>query len=259
MGLTDLFRRGRSTVVLGPRQFSLAVAGHGIECRPRLPCSAAHLADGSLVFGPFDPAGARASGPIKTALIKPGTPPSGTLEKRAISANSIVTYSTAQRGSTQLVLSLGMTGFDDVLETFRTGPVQGAWKIVTDNHEIVWPTKLALRAHGDLSSDGGYTLALDGSTVNVIHLYGPLHGEKIPPPEMLNATNQSQLDAGSLDGTVRAVKHYTFEGDGSAQRYYYAHLDSAVIYLIRARATLDDAKLLFAAADQVASSLAPRF
>lgn len=260
MGLTDLFKRGRSSVVLGPRSFSLAITGYGIESVPRLPATIAHLADGTLVFGPYDAVSARASGEIKNVLIRPGTPPTGVLEPRAISENSIITYSTAQRGSTQLVLGPGMQSYESVLESFRAMPHGGEWRLVADNHEIIWPAGLMLRGTGSLADEHGpYELVLDGNKTNVINLYGPLSGDKIPAPEQLNAVGQTRIDADSMPGAVKPVKHYTFEGDATAQRYYYVHLDAAVIYLVRARATTEAAKTLFAAADAVARSLRPRF
>jgi hypothetical protein len=289
MGLTDLFKRGRSSVVLGPRTFTLALVGHGVEMVPRLPATIAHLVDGTIVVGPYDAATAKASGNVKNVLVRPGTPPTGALERRAITDNSIVTYSTAQRGSTQLVLGPGMQSYDDVLAAFQPMPHVGDWRLVTDNHEFTWPAGLTLRATGNLTAEHGpyeFTLAaerprreatgeaagratgmnaeggqlsLDGSQVNVINLYGPLAGDKIPAPEQLNAAGQTRIDADTLPGTIRPVKHYTFEGDASAQRYYYVHLDAAVIYLLRARASVDAAKTVFAAADTIARSLRPRF
>ena len=104
MGLTDLFKRGRSTLVaLGARQFTLAITGHGISARPILPASIAHLADGTLVLGPFDLPAARASGTVRTVCIQAGTPPTRAFIKHAMSETSIVTYSTEERGSTKLV------------------------------------------------------------------------------------------------------------------------------------------------------------
>src|SRR3954469_4525254 len=110
MGLLDVFKRTRSSVVLGPPKFLIVIAGHGIEARPRLPTAAAHLTDGTLIFGPFDLPAARASGQIRNVLIKPGESPTAVLEPRTVSdgGGGIVTYSTAQRGTTQLVLGTGM-------------------------------------------------------------------------------------------------------------------------------------------------------
>lgn len=260
MGLTDLFKRGRSNVVLGARTFSLAITGHGVSARPILPASVAHLADGTLVLGPFDLPAAKASGTVRTVCIQPGTPPTRAFIKHAMSETSIVTYSTEERGTTKMVLGTGMQSYDDVLAAFGTTHDDQAWRIVTDNHEIAWPAGFTLRASGNLADEhGAYELRLDGSPANVIHLYGPLHGEKIPPPEALNAVGQSRIDASTLSGVIKPVKHYTFEGDATAQRYYYVHLDATVIYLVRARAAIDAASTVFAAADAVAQSLRPRF
>lgn len=260
MGLTDLLKRGRSNAVLGARQFTLAITGHGVTARPILPASIAHLADGTLVLGPFDLPAAKASGTVRTVCIQAGAPPTRPLIKHAMSDTSIVTYSTEERGTTKLVLGTGMQSYDDVMSAFGTTSDVDPWRVVTDNHEIVWPAGFTLRASGNLADEhGAYELRMDGSPVNVIHLYGPLHGDKIPPAEALNAAGQSRIDAATLPGVTKPVKHYTFEGDAMAQRYYYVHLDSAVIYLVRARASLDAAKAVFAAADIVAQTLRPRF
>jgi hypothetical protein len=260
MGLTDLFKRGRSNVILGARHFTLSITGYGVSARPILPASIAHLADGTLVLGPFDLPAAKASGSVRTACIQAGTPPTRAFIKHAMSDTSIVTYSTEERGTTKMVLGTGMQSYDDVIASFGTVPCADEWHIVTDNHEITWPSGFTLHASGNLADEhGAYELRSGGSPVNVIHLYGPLHGEKVPPPEALNAVGQSRIDAASFDGVIKPVKHYTFEGDATAQRYYYVHLDSAVIYLVRARASIDAAKNVFAAADSVAQTLRPRF
>lgn len=260
MGFADLFKRGRSTVVLGARQFTLAITGHGVSARPILPASIAHLADGTLVLGPFDLVAARASGSVRTVCIQPGTPPTRAFVKHAMSETSIVTYSTEERGTTKLVLGGGLQSYDEVLSAFGPAATAEPWRIVTDNHEILWPARFTLRASGNLADEhGAYELRQDGSPTNAIHFYGPLQGDRIPPPEALNTIGQSRIDAASIPGVVRPVKHYTFEGDATAQRYYYIHLDAAVVYLARARATIDAASTVFAAADAVARSLRARF
>ncbi|MFN0246955.1 MAG: hypothetical protein ACKV2T_08595 [Kofleriaceae bacterium] len=260
MGLTDLFKRGHSAsdVALGPRQFSLSIMGHGVSARPLLPASIAHLADGTLVLGPFDLPAARASGTVRTLCIQAGTPPTGAFVKHSMSDTSIVTYTTEERGTTKLVLGMGVQSYDDMLASFGTIPNAAPWRIVTDNHELAWPAGFTLRASGDLADEhGAYELRLDGSPTNVIQFYGPFHDDQVPPPETLNSAGQTRIDAGSLPGVVKPVKHYTFEGDSTAQRYYYVHLDSSVIYLVRARAAIDAAPAVFAAADAVAQSLRP--
>jgi hypothetical protein len=263
MGFLDVFKRGRSSVIIASRQFSMTIAGFGVEVRPKLPAAAAHLADGTLVFGPYDVAAARALGPLKNVLIRPGTPPIGLLAKHAMSASSIVTYSTAQRGTTQLVLGTGMHDYDDVLETVKTAPHDAQWRIITDDHEIVWPATLLLRVDGNLSTRSGYELALDGSTDKVITFHGPYIGERIPRPEQLLSPGQSWGESGSFDGTVKAVKWFTvghtLDGIASLQRYYFVHLDSTAVYLVRAQTTADSAPAMFGAADFVARSLRPRF
>jgi len=259
MGLLDVFRRSRSSALLGPRAFTLTVAGHGIETRARLPLAAAHLSDGTLVFGPYDLPAARSSGRIRTALIQPGTAPSAPLAPHSMNENSIVTYSSEERGTTKLVLGAGMRDHGELLEAFGPAPHAAIWRIVTDQIDVWWPAGFSLRATGDVHApDGPFHLAHDGSPHDAIHLYGPLAGDHIPPPERLQAGGGVRIDAGSLDGADRAIKHYTFEGDAAAQRYYYVHLDAQVIYLVRARASIGTAAVLFKAADVVCASLKPR-
>jgi hypothetical protein len=260
MGLLDVFKRSRGTLVLGPRQFTLVIAGHGIEARPRMPIAAAHLSDGTLVFGPFDLPAARSSGQIRTLLINPGSAPTTHLAPHSISDNSIVTYSSAERGTTHLVLSTGMRDHSDILEAVSIGAHPAIWRIVTDQIDCWWPAGFSLRATGDTTApEGPIHLAHEGSSHDAIHLFGPLIGENIPSPERLHGGNGTRIDAGSLEGAMKPIKHYTFEGDASALRYYFVHLDTAAIYLVRARASIDKAATVFKAADVLCASLKPRF
>lgn len=264
MGFLDVFKRGRSNVLLGSRQFTLTIAGFGIEAKPRLPATAAHLADGMIIFGPYDVAAARALGEIKNVLIRPGSPPMGLLARHALSENSIVTYSSAQRGSTQLVLGTGMRDYDPVLESVSIADHPAGWRIITDDHEIVWPATMVLRVDGNLANHTGpYELALDGSMHDVITFHGPLIGDRIPRPEQLLSPGQSWGESGSFDGTVKTVRWFTVGhtlGDvATLLRYYLVPIDRDAIYLLRAQATEDSAPAMFGAADFVARSLRPRF
>lgn len=260
MGLLDVFKRTRSSVVLGPRSFSLVIAGHGIETRPRLPIAAAHLVDGTLVFGPYDLAAARAQNLVRNVLIRPGAPPTGALLRHSMSESSIVTYSTAERGTTQLVLGTGMRDHHEVLEAISVAAQPPLWRIVTDQIDCWWPAGFSLRASGDVIGDAGpFHLAHEGSTTDLIQLFGPLVGAQIPAPDQLTTNGGTRIDAGQLDGAVGPIKHFTFESDASAQRYYYVHLDPTAIYLVRARATTDKAALVFKAADTVCASFKPRY
>jgi hypothetical protein len=260
MGLLDVFKRSRSSVLLKPRAFALTIAGHGVEARARLPLAAAHLSDGTLVFGPFDLPAARSSGQIRTALIQPGSAPSAELTPHSTSDSGIVTYTSEERGTTKLVLGAGQRDHGELLASFGPAPHAAIWRIITDQIDLWWPAGFSLRATGDVNApDGPFHLAHDGSPHDAIHLWGPLAGDNIPPPERLQAGGGTRIDAGSLAGAERPVKHYTFESDASAQRYYYVHLDAQVIYLVRARAAIDSAAVVFKAADVVCASLKPRF
>ncbi|MEO7096761.1 MAG: hypothetical protein ABI175_26115, partial [Polyangiales bacterium] len=169
-------------------------------------------------------------------------------------------YSTAERGTTQLVLGTGMRDHHEVLEAISVAAQPPLWRIITNQIDCWWPAGFSLRASGDMAGEHGpFDLAHDGSAHDTIQFFGPLVGEQIPAPEQLQANRSPRIDAGQLDGAVRPIKHYTFEGDASAQRYYYVHLDDAAIYLVRARATIDKAAMVFKAADTVCASLKPRF
>ena len=268
MGLLDVFRRSRSSALHGPRAFSLSIAGHGVEARLRLPIAAAHLSDGTLVFGPFDLPAARSSGNIRSAVIQPGASPSAPLSPHSTSSAGIVTYTSEERGTTKLVLGAGMRDHDELLASFGPAPHAPIWRLVTDQIDAWWPAGFSLRATGDVQApDGPFHLAHDGSRHDAIHLWGPLVGDNIPPPERLNhglASSTSsgggtRIDAGQIDGAVLAVKHYTFESDASAQRYYYVRLNAQVIYLVRARAAIDTSAAVFKAADILCASLKPRY
>lgn len=258
MGLTDLFRRGRSSAFIESGPFALSITGHGIRIQPILPATIAHLADSTIVVGPFDMVAARASSEVvKTVAIHAGTPPAGELERRAMSDASIVTYSTAERGTTQLVCGVGVTNYRELLTSVSVLPPAAEWRIVTDNHELVWPAGLTVRATGDRRAEHG-PYELYASKTEVVNVYGPLIGDRIPAPEVLNAIGQQRIDAGSLPGVVKTVKHYTFEGDATAQRYYYVPLDATAVMLVRARTSVAAATELFAMADVVAQTLRPR-
>jgi len=263
MGFLDAFKRGRSNVLISSRQFTLTISGFGIEARPRLPATAAHLADGTIVFGPYDIAAARALGTIRNVLIRPGTPPTGLLAKHALSENSIVTYSTAQRGSTQLVLGTGMRDYDAVLQSVQTVEHRPQWRIITDDHEIVWPATMVLRVDGNLANrTGPYELALDGSTEKLITFHGPFIGERIPRPEQLLSPGQRWGDSGSLAGAVKTVRWFTvghtLDDVAWLVRFYFVPLEGSAVYLLRAQATEESAPAMFGAADFVARSLRPR-
>ena len=260
MGLLDVFKRARSSVLVGPRRFALTIAGHGIETRPRLPIAAAHLSDGTLVFGPFDLPAARSSGQIRSAVITPGSSPSAPLAPHSTSNAGIVTYTSEERGTTKLVLGAGLRDHGELLESLTPASHAAVWRLVTDQVDLWWPPGFSLRATGDATAaDGPFHLTHDGSPHDAIHLWGPLSGDNIPPPERLQAGGGTRIDAASLDGAVSPIKHYTFESDASAQRYYYVPLDAQVIYLVRARAALDTAATVFKAADVLCASLKPRF
>lgn len=262
MGLLDVFKRTRSSILMGSgqRTFTLVVAGHGIETRPRLPATTAHLADGTLVFGPVDLAAAKAQGVVPSVLVRPGAAPTAMLERRAMSDHGIVTYSSAQRGTTQLILGTGMRDHDELLEAVGIANQPAGWRLVTDQIDVAWPAGFSLRASGDTTAEHGpMHLAHEGSAHDVIYLYGPLIGDAIPAPEQLQTGGGTRIDAAAFDGAVKSVRHYTFEGDAFAQRYYYVPLDSSAIYLVRACATIDKASMVFAAADLMCRSLKPRW
>lgn len=269
MGLLDVFRKGGAEKAKRPqpRQFSLVIAGYGVEAKPKLPAGVAHLEDSTLIFGPMNAAPAKAQaaqGGLKNVLLKPGKAPRGVLEKRPIPGSPIVTYSTGQEGTTQLALGNGMDSYEAVLEGFRAtdGPAQ--WTIVTDDHEIRWPAKLTLRADGDLNPGSWpYEFGLDGSAENLLYLQGPLTGpEQIPPPARLIAPGMEMVGQGDVKGTVNAViwieLAYEHGGAKWKKRFYYIPIDSESVYLLRAQVTEAVSAKMFEAADLIATSFRPR-
>lgn len=219
MGIIDRLRRSRPDLG-APRAFSLAIAGFGVELVPHIPCTAAHLEDGTLVFG------AKHGG--RNAMIKPGTPPRGELAPRTTSERGIITYSTAQRGSTQLVLGPGVASCDELFAAFTVADRPAGWKIVTHDYSIDWPARFVLRAQGD-----GYELAFDGSIEKLITL-SPCTGDAVRRP--------LQLD-----------QAFVHAGTPWVMRNYHLPVDAQRSYLVRAQVPRAEIDLL-SAADAVARS-----
>lgn len=263
MGPLDASASGRKHTLFGTRGSTLTIAGYGIEAKPRHPVVAAHLPDGTLVFGPYDVAAARARGTIQNVLIKPGAPPTGILAKHAISEHSIVTYSSAQRGTTQLVLATGMQDYSPVLESARTSEHRGPWRILTDDHEIVWQPSMLLRLDGNLAARRGpYELAFDSSADKVVTLHGPFTGDALPRAEQLLSPGQHWVDSGTFDGVITRgswlTAGHTLADVAWVQRYYYVPVGGDATYLVRAQTTATAADTMFTAATAIACSLRPR-
>jgi hypothetical protein len=266
MGLLDRFHKRGANRAGRPqaRQFSIVIAGYGVEASPRLPAGVAHLENGTLIFGPLSASEAPAQGGLKNVLLKPGQAPAGPLEKRLVPGSPIVTYSSGQQGTTFLALGEGMDGFGSVLERFRTADSSAQWTIISDDHEIRWPARFTLRANGDVSPRSWpYELGLDGSVENLIYLQGPLTGAKqTPAPEQLVAPGMETVGQGDLKGTVSSVIWFelAYEHGGAQwrQRVYYVPIDSESVYLLRAQGTSEVASRMFKAADLVATSFRPR-
>jgi hypothetical protein len=270
MGLLGLFRKEarREEPVTASRQFSLLIAGFGVEVRPKLPAGIAQLADRTLIFGPINPTQAQqqrqATGRIQNVLIKPGAAPTAPLEKRPIPNSELLMYSSGEPGTTQLALGVEMTSYATVLDEVTTATHPAGWRLLTDNHEIPWPAGYTLRVDGDLDPRSvPYELGLAGASDCMLTLQGPLKGPKqIPQPEQLIAPYQTLVGRGSLDGTVNTVIwiELAYEHGGSSwrQRCYYLPLDTESVYLLRAQGTQDVADAMFVAADAVAAAFRPR-
>lgn len=264
MGLLDMSKKdgGKNAKKSQARQFSLSIAGYGVEASPRLPVGVAHLEDDTLIFGPMNASEVPAQG-LKNVLLKPGKPPTA-LEKRLTPGTPLVTYSSGEDGTTLLALGNGMDGHESVLELFRAADYPAQWAIITDDHEIRWPASFTLRADGDLNPRSWpYELGLNGSGENLLYLQGPLTGPKqIPAPEQLLAPGMEMVGQGDLKGTVNSVIWFelAYEHGGAQwrQRFYYLPIDSESVYLLRAQGTADVADKMFKAADSVATSFRPR-
>ncbi|MDB4955423.1 MAG: hypothetical protein JWO36_2992 [Myxococcales bacterium] len=236
------------------RHFTLVVAGYGVEAKPKLPVAVGSLVDGSLIFGPFE----RQTANVKNVLVKPGLPPTGTFARHPI--GNIVTYSTGQRGSTQVVLGVDMPTYDPVLDDFRAADHPAHWSIITDDHSIRWPAMATLHAHGVLEPRGApYQLSL-GEHKLIIPV-GPFTKSTLPKPEHLIAPQQRFARQGGFDGAIDSVtfvelayEHATMEW---LQRYYFVPLGK-IVYLLQAQAPRATATAVFVAADLVATSMRPR-
>jgi hypothetical protein len=220
-----------------------------------------------LIFGPMNTSEATAQaarGGLKNALLKPGKPPTGALERRPISGSPIVTYSSGPDGTTHLALGAGMDGYEAVLDTFRSADYPAHWAIITDDHEIRWPARFTLRVDGNLNPRSWpYELGFDGSGENLLYLQGPLRGAtQIPAPEQLVAPGMEMVGNGQLKGTVNSVLWFelAYEHGGAQwrQRLYYLPIDSESVYLLRAQGTANVTSTVFEAADLIATSFRPR-
>ena len=137
-----------------------------------------------------------------------------------------MTYSTAERGTTQLVLGNGMQGYDELLSMVRTVDQPGPWRIITDNCELTWPAGLLLRIDGDVTSPTGpFALALDGSAEKLITFHGPYLGDRIPTRDQLlprpsarARRASSTAPSGRSPGTARAPSTRARPGSSATTR-----------------------------------------
>jgi hypothetical protein len=237
-----------------PRARTLRIAGFGVETAPRIPAAISHLMDGSLIFGPQDLAAARIPG-AKHALLRPGRTPTAALERRSIAEGGQVTYSSAERGTTQLVLGTGMQSYDDLLDDLRTADHPAYWTILTDDHEVRWPTWFTLFIDDGTSRGRPYELALGRSSTNRLFLEPALPTSLTPDGQQLITFEHELVGAGSLIGALGSVKWIDLVHSRLMRRCYYLPQGR---YMLQAYATRDDAMMVFAAADLVASTFRPK-
>ncbi|MGE0870224.1 MAG: hypothetical protein AB7P03_16790 [Kofleriaceae bacterium] len=244
-----------------PPGSALAIAGFGIEATLRPPVGIAQLADGLLILGPLNLAEARDRG-SKNALLQPGVAPTCSLERRATAEGGLVTYSSGQRGTSQLVLGNGMQTYDELLQQLRAADHPAGWRIVADDHEIRWPTGFTLRVDTRPMQGRRYELVLGISADKRMFIEGPIAPSDVPRPEQLMTEGHELIGAGSLCGVMQAIRWIELaERTRQAQwvqRCYYVPVDVNACYLLHARAPMDSAIPMFAAADLVAMSFRPR-
>ena len=233
------------------RQFSLVVAGYGVEARPQLPVSVGCLIDGSLIFGPLE----RGAAAVKNVLLKPGRAPTGAFTRHPM--GNIVTYSTGQRGSTQLVLGVDMPTYEPVLTEFHVADHPAHWSIITDDHSIQWPGMASLYAHGVVDGRGSpYQLSLGAG--KLITPVGPFATLALPQREALAAPGQRLVREDSLAGATDRVTFielaYEHENVPWLQRYYSVPMVQSY-YLVQAQAPVLAGSAVFEAADLVAASM----
>jgi hypothetical protein len=261
MGLLDVFKTGRTSA--HQLHHPLVIAGYGIELSPRQPVGVTHLEDGSLIFGPLNVAEAKARGhgTIDNVLVRPGESPTGVFEKNT--SGGLVTYSTNQRGTTQLVLGNGMDRFDTLIDGFVAADHPAHWTINAVDHALQWPADFTLRAHGQRQGRvAPYELAHRGAIEKLLILQGALTRAEVPAIDQLAAPGQAVTARGQVGGTCDTVMWielgYQYEGVGWRQRHYYVPMGRDATYLITAQAPSDSALPMFIGANVVATSLQPR-
>ncbi len=260
MSLVDVFKAGR----IGANQphRPLVIGGYGVEVTPRQPIGIAQLSDNSLIFGPLDVAAAKARGhgTIESVLLKPGQPPTGTFEKNT--SGGLVTYSTNQRGTTQLVLGNGMDNYHALLDSFVTAEHPAYWTIHAADHSLRWPAAFTLRVHGEPHGRSApYELALTGALEQTLILQGAWTPAELPVPEALAGPDQTEIGRGQLAGNHATVRWidlaYDHDGVPWQQRHYYVPMGHDMTFLLTARSSSDSVVAMFDGANMVATSLSP--
>ncbi|MEZ4237605.1 MAG: hypothetical protein R3F59_15945 [Myxococcota bacterium] len=241
-------------------EFSLVIAGYGVEATPRLPVGVAHLEDDTLIFGPMNAAQAEQGG-VRNALLRPGDAPTAAIEKRP--GTPVVTYSSDQPGTTVLALGNGMDSYEAVLTGFRAADQPPQWTLVTDGYEIRWPTRFTLRADGDPNPRSWpYEFGLDGSAENLVFLQGPLTGAQVPTPKALVAPGMERVGEGEVEGANASIPWFelAYEHGGAKwkQRFYYIPFDAGSTYLLRAQGTDGAMAVITEGADLIATSFRSR-
>lgn len=249
-----------------PPEFTLSIAGYGIEARPKLPVNVAHLEKGTLIFGPsVGEAKARAAHgqELQNLFVSPGNPPRGPLAKRRLPGTELSIYSTGEEGTTSLALGRGQESYDSILDDLRTAPHPAHWTLLMRDHAIQWPAGFSLFSKGDQRPGGWpYELTLGGSADEFLRLVGPYGSAKgIPAPERFIAPGMEMIEEGDLDGTVNTVCYFTlaYEHDGEPWRQFifYLPLDEDSVYVLRSQARLERHDRVFEASVMVAATFRP--
>jgi hypothetical protein len=158
-------------------------------------------------------------------------------------------------GGRELAFSLSpdTEELSEVVE-LSAGPELDHLRIDTTVFTVRWPATLVLASPGP---DAPTPFDLHGPDGALVFVQGPYPAAQVPPPEALRGPEQQHLRSGATAGRRWAEFGYTHEGRRWVQRQYVVPFGRSGVLLVSSQALEAHAALIAAAADEVASSLAP--
>ena len=236
---------------------SFVIAGYGVELTPRLPINVAHLDDGTLLFGTTMAEAVR-TGRAPAVAVKAGTPPQGSLERRA--GDPLVTYSCGTAGATEISLGHGVDDHADFFDASVVAERPACWTIVAADHEIQWPPSFTLSSDGTRRQRSSYQLAYttkDGAKDQLVSIHGPFADAELPPPPALVGPGMKLVADGGVPDTYIIWFELWYEHHSVPwkQIVYYVPFGSETTFMLRAQVTTANADAMFAATDVIAQTL----